>query len=365
VATGYVWDERYAWHDTGNHAAFMPAGDVVQPLHHVESPESKTRIAALVEVSGLADRVQRLRPQPVEQADLARVHTQDYIQRIRTLSQHVRGGDAGDLVTTFGRGGYDIAAHSAGGTTAALDAVLRGEVDNAYALVRPPGHHAEPHQGMGFCIFNNIAVAIAACRQTHDLGRVAVIDWDVHHGNGTQTAFWDDPTTLTLSIHQDRLFPQNSGFLHERGGPGAEGANLNLALTPGCGDGAYLAAMERVALPALERFKPDVVIVACGFDAGAFDPLGQQLVSTAGFVGLTRALIQAASGLCDGRVVMSHEGGYNPATVPFNALGVLEELAGIDTGITDPFQPVVDGIAGQELQPHQRDAIDKAAEASS
>jgi acetoin utilization deacetylase AcuC-like enzyme len=361
VATGYVWHERYAWHDTGTHAGFLPPGGMVQPLRHVESAESKARLASLVEVSGLAGQLARLAVEPVDERDLARVHTEEHIERVRAGSAALRGGDAGDLITPFGSGGYDVVRLTAGGTVAAVDAVLRGTVGNAYALVRPPGHHATPERGMGFCVFNNIGVAVARAREEHDLGRVAIVDWDVHHGNGTQAVFYDDPSTLTISLHQDRLFPQDSGFLHERGVGAGEGTNLNVPLPPGCGDGAYAAALERVVLPAIEAFRPELVVVACGFDAGAWDPMGRQMVSTSGFVTLTRGVMEAAASLCQGRLVLSHEGGYNPATVPFHGLAVIETLAGVSTGVVDPHDRVVTAMAGHELAPHQASAIDEAA----
>ena len=176
-----------------------------------------------------------------------------------------------------------------------------------------------------------------------------------------QAAFYGDPTTLTISLHADRLYPANSGSLAERGEGQGFGYNLNLPLPPGSGDGAYLAAIEQVVLPALHRFKPDLILVACGFDASAADPLGRMMVTSYGFRRMTALLMQAADTLCDGRIVMTHEGGYSSHYVPYCGLAVLEQLSGINTGLADPFRPHFRDIGQQELQPHQAAAIAAAA----
>ena len=259
-------------------------------------------------------------------------------------------------------GGYDIAKLAAGGTYSAISAVLQGRVDNAYALVRPPGHHAEAHRGMGFCLLSNIGVAIRKARTEDGVRRVAVIDWDVHHGNGTQHVFYEDPETLTISLHQEQLYPVNSGFTTETGAGAGLGANLNIPLPPGCGNAAYLAAIDRVVVPALDRYRPDLIIVACGFDAGLYDPLGRMMVTAEGFRTMTARLMDAAHNVCDGRLAMSHEGGYSSVYVPISGLSVLEQLSNVKTPVTDPY--VSDELAAspaQALQLHQSAAI-KAAE---
>ena len=186
------------------------------------------------------------------------------------------------------------------------------------------------------------------------------MDWDVHHGNGTQAAFYDEPRALTISIHQDRCFPSDSGFLEESGeGPGA-GYNINVPLPPGCGVGAYEAVFERVVLPALEKYQPELIVVPSGFDAGAYDPLGRQMMTSEGYRDLTRRLMQFADECCGGRIVMCHEGGYSAPTVPFHAHAVLEQLSGVDVGLVDPFQEVFANLGQQELQPHQSAAIAQA-----
>jgi acetoin utilization deacetylase AcuC-like enzyme len=359
MATGFVHHELYLWHDTGTAASAMPASLTVEPEGHVESASSKRRFRNLLEVSGLLDDLVALKPRPATEDEIARFHGRDYIARIKALSAD-RGGDAGDL-SPFGRGSFEIALLAAGGTITAVDAVIGGRVRNAYALVRPPGHHADRDTGRGFCLFGNVAVAVMHAQAVHGLGRVATVDWDVHHGNGTQQAFWEDPSVLTISIHQDRLYPVESGGLGENGEGAGAGTNLNIPLPPGSGVGAYLAAFERVVVPALERFKPDMIVVPSGFDGGGLDPLGRMMLTSDAYRDLTRMLMAAADTLCGGRLVLSHEGGYSAAYVPYCGLAVMETLAGRRTDVADPWLPLMSAWGQQELQPHQAAAIDRAA----
>ncbi|HKF77163.1 MAG TPA: class II histone deacetylase [Candidatus Dormibacteraeota bacterium] len=359
MTTGLVWHELYMWHDTGTAAWVLPAGLTVQPLGHIESADSKRRFRNLLEVSGLLDRLVQLRPRPATEAEILRLHTPEYLERIKRMSAE-RGGDAGEL-TPFGAGSYEIALLAAGGCLTAVDAVLDGEVDNAYALVRPPGHHAERDQGRGFCIFGNTALAALHARRARGLSRVAVVDWDVHHGNGTEHAFYDDPTVLTISVHQDNNFPPGSGGIADTGtGPG-EGYNINVPLPAGSGVGAYVAVLEQVVAPALLAFGPELILVASGLDASAMDPLASMMMTSAGYRRLTQVLLTVAREACQGRLVACHEGGYSPAYVPYCGLAVLEELAGIRTGLEDPLLALLGGMGGQELQPHQEAIVRQAA----
>ncbi|GIH67387.1 class II histone deacetylase [Microbispora siamensis] len=359
MTTGYVWHERYAWHDTGTHAGLLPAGGAVQPFRNFESPESKTRFAGLVEVSGLLDHLLRVPARPATEEDLLRVHSPAHVARIRALSE-AGGGDAGDGQSPFGPGSYEIARLAAGGTIAATEAVLTGAADNAYALVRPPGHHAERDRGMGYCLFANIAVAVEWARANHGVRRVAVVDYDVHHGNGTQSAFYEDPDVLTVSIHQEHLFPQHSGTFAETGAGAGAGTALNVPLPAGCGNGAYIEAFRRVVVPAVRAFAPELVMVASGFDASAADPLGRMTVTAAGYRALTRQLMDVAEEVCEGRLVMSHEGGYSPVYVPFCGLAVLETLSGHETGVGDPFDEVWASSPQHPLTSWQDDVLKEA-----
>ncbi len=359
MTTGFLWHELYAWHDTGTGASVMPASLTVQPLGHIESAEGKRRIRNLVEVSGLIDHLVQLKPRPATEDEILRLHTREYVERIKKLSSEA-GGEAGEE-TPFGRGSYEIALLAAGGCITAVDAVLDGKVDNAYALVRPPGHHAERDQGRGFCIFGNTALAAMHARQARGLSRVAIVDWDVHHGNGTEHAFYSDPTVLTLSIHQDNNYPPASGAISDTGDGAGRGYNINVPLPPGSGVGAYMVTFERVVAPALRAFRPELILIASGLDASAMDPLASMMMTSEGYRTLTRIVLAVARDVCRGRLVACHEGGYSPAYVPYCGLAIIEELAGVRTGLDDPLLGLLAGFGGQELQPHQEAVVQQAA----
>ena len=219
MTTGYAYHEVFGWHDTSSYAGLFPADPLrgLQPFDHMENAETKRRLHELVVVSGLIDHLRRIPTRLASDEEILRVHTPDHLARIAAESQLPKGGDAGDGISPFGHNGIEIARRAAGTVIACVDAVLDGTVENAYALVRPPGHHAIASMGMGFCTFGNLAIAAAHAKTVRGVARIAVVDWDVHHGNGTQSMFYDDPDVLTISIHQNNVFPPNSGALDERG----------------------------------------------------------------------------------------------------------------------------------------------------
>ncbi len=237
---------------------------------------------------------------------------------------------------------------------------VSGLID-AYALVRPPGHHAEKDQGRGFCIFGNTALAAMHARQARGLSRVAIVDWDVHHGNGTEHAFYSDPTLLTLSIHQDNNYPPASGAITDTGDGAGHGYNINIPLPPGSGVGAYVATFERVVAPALTAFRPELILIASGLDASTMDPIASMMMTSEGYRTLTRVVLDVSGDVCGGRVVACHEGGYSPAYVPYCGLAIIEELAGIRTGPDDPLLGLLAGFGGQEIEPQQEAVVQEAA----
>ncbi len=354
--TGFVFHERYLWHDAGPHASVIPAGGFVEPGPHAESPERVRRIRGLVEVSGLGEHLVRVAARDATEAELLRLHTPEYLARVRSLSA-AGHGDAG-FFAPVGPSSYEIAVLAAGGCLAAVDAVVAREVDNAFALVRPPGHHALADRGMGGCIFGNAALAAMHAREAHGIARVAVVDWDAHHGNGTQEAFWNDPAVLTISLHQADCFPPASGAVAETGGPDAPGSNVNLPLPPGSGTGAFTAAFEQVVVPALDRFRPELVLVASGFDSSAWDSHARLMLHSEAYRGLTRDILGVADRHAGGKLVVVHEGGYAPAYAAFLGLALLEELSGVRTGVEDPFLEIFTGYGYQELQPHQATVVE-------
>jgi acetoin utilization deacetylase AcuC-like enzyme len=364
MSTGFLWHERYMWHNTGRASGpfLSDASGWLEPdWRHAENSDTKRRMRNLLDVSGLLDQLVRIDPRPATVEELTRFHTPEYVESIRALSAGA-GGEGIDGSTVIGKGSYEVALLAAGGVIEAVDAVLDGRVDNVYSLVRPPGHHALPDAAMGFCLFGNVAVAAHHARQARGLQRVAIVDWDVHHGNGTQAAFYDDPSVLTISIHQDNCFPPGSGLVEETGSGDGEGYNVNVPLPPGSGDGAYVATFERVVVPALERFRPELIIVPSGLDPSAMDPLGRMMVSPDGFGRMANIVKDAAERLCGGRLVLAHEGGYSAELVPFCGLAIMEALSGIETEVRDTILQVFPaGMGQQELQPHEAALIDQVA----
>ena len=346
MKTGWVFDERFLWHDSGTAAGTRGPGGWIAPGRPFERPEVAARTRDLVAAAGLLERLVAVPARPASDEELLRVHDAAWIEELERTA--AAGGGAAGVNVPVGVDSVAIARLAAGGAIAAVEAVLDDVLDNAYCLLRPPGHHATPSAGRGFCLLNNVAVAVAAAR-ARGVDRVAVVDWDVHHGNGTQDAFLADPAVLTVSLHQDRLFPADSGGIDEN-----DAANLNVPLPPGCGEGAYLEAMRTVVVPAVRAFAPDLIVVACGFDASALDPLGRMQLRAAGFAALAREVLDL------GPIVCCHEGGYSEYYVPFCVVAVLEELSGSRTAVGDPYFPPDRELAYDALQEHQRRAIEAA-----
>ncbi len=362
--TGFFWDERCLWHGGGNYAFLAPVGGLVQPLVAgglPEGPEAKRRIMTLMQVSGLWDELAHRSADPVRDADLLRVHPASFLETFKRLSAE-GGGDFG-FATPFGPGGYEIAALSAGLVKAALYAVLDGELRNAYALSRPPGHHCLPDQPMGFCLLANLAIAVEAALADKKVERVAIIDWDVHHGNGTEAIFYERPEVLTISIHQERNFPRDSGFFEHRGAGAGEGANLNVPLPPGSGHDAYLYAFDGLVAPAVRAHRPDAILIASGLDASCVDPLSRMMASAETFGELAKRAMALADTLCDGRLMMAHEGGYSELHAPFCAHAIISVMANSSISAPDPLQ---DRCAEQQPGPRQqafvRGLIDEMAD---
>jgi acetoin utilization deacetylase AcuC-like enzyme len=283
-------------HDTGNH------------------PENASRIAAIeaeLERQGLNEDRLVLATRPAGMAALERVHDLSYLDEIEEISL-LGGGDL-DPDTLIRADSWEAALHAAGAAIAATDAVLDGHAGAAFAIARPPGHHAGPRKGMGFCLINNVAVA-AAHALSRGLDRVLVLDWDVHHGNGTQDIFYESDRVFLLSLHQSPLYP-GTGATSERGTGAGQGFTLNVPLPAGTTDPAYLRVFDEVAAPAIRAFRPDLLLVSAGFDAHAADPLAGMMLTEDGFGALAERAATLAADLCEGRLVAVLEGGYDPAAL--------------------------------------------------
>jgi len=338
MSTGFFWDERCFWHAGGNYALTLPLGGLVQPLAAgglPESPETKRRLKNLMDVTGLTKELDCRSADIAPREVLERVHPAAYLDEFKAKSD-AGGGELG-LRTPFAQGGYEIAALSAGLTVAAIEAVTTGELQNAYALSRPPGHHCLPDWPNGFCLMANIAIGIEAAKAAGRAPRVAEVDWDVHHGNGTEAIFYDRDDVLTISVHQEKNYPLDTGDITDRGRGSGAGFNMNIPLPPGVGHVGYLEVIDRIVVPALEAYRPDLIVIACGFDAGAFDPLARMFCTAETFAEMTRRMMAAADRLCDGKLVMVHEGGYSEAYVPFCGHAVIETLAGAKAIAADPM----------------------------
>jgi acetoin utilization deacetylase AcuC-like enzyme len=352
---GLVFDDRFLNHNTG----LALVGDVdpypfADPVPHVSSPALVGRAKHLLDLHGLTDAMVRLEPHLAGDEALLAYHYPDHLQRVADLSRR-GGGDTGEGAP-IGPGGDRIARLAAGGTMAAVEAVLTGRVAAAYALVRPPGHHAMADRGMGFCVYNNAVVATRYAQRLLGAERVAVIDWDVHHGNGTQAAFWDDRSVLFVSVHQDDLYPVGWGAVDHLGTGDGEGYTVNIPLPGGSGNRAYLEVFERIVAPVVRQFAPDLIVISAGQDASVLDPLARMALTVDGYRELTRTMLAVADGVCDGRVVLTQEGGYSATYAPYCTAAIAETVVGTRPGVTSIPDPY--GERSQSMPPSIQVGLD-------
>jgi len=312
--TGIVRDESYLKHQPG---AFHP--------------ESPRRLETIYEMLQDQDMKENYRELPVREAteeELLFIHSKDYIDTVAATSGKPYGYLDADTQTS--EGSYLAALRAAGGLCNAIEMVNNGELDNAFALVRPPGHHAERNKGMGFCLFNNVAIGARYAQRKLGMERILIADWDLHHGNSTQHSFEDDPSILYFSTHQYPYYP-GSGSFQEVGTGKGEGYTVNVPLSTGYSDAEYVAIYEQILKPIALQFNPHFVLCSVGFDIYMHDPLGGMSVSPDGFAGLTRVLMNIARESCDGKLVLTLEGGYNLEGLRDSVKAVLKELRGEST----------------------------------
>jgi len=299
MATGLVTHPDYLKHDAGR--------------GHPESPERLKAIEAHLHKTGLMDQLTSVAVAHLQEADLASwidaVHAPGYRDALRRIVP-AQGISHLDADTGVSPGSWPAALAAVGGTLSAVDEVMSGRVTNAFCAVRPPGHHAESRRGMGFCLFNNAAIAARYLQRHHKIGKVAIVDWDVHHGNGTQEIFYEDPSVFYVSTHQYPLYP-GTGSEAETGKGAGKGYTLNCPMAAERDDDDYATVFVKTIMPALKTFGPEFVIISAGFDAHRDDPLAGMNVTEAGFGELTRLVRQFADEACGGRIVSCLEGGYN------------------------------------------------------
>lgn len=293
--TGLVYHPAYLEHDMG-------AG-------HPESPDRLRAIMQRLEQSGTAARLTRIEARKAEDQWITQVHTPSYVTGLNRRAP-ASGRVSLDPDTSMSPGSLTAAYLAAGGTLAAVDAIMNRQVDHVFCAVRPPGHHAEAGRAMGFCLFNNVAIAARYVQKNHGLTRVLIVDWDVHHGNGTQHSFEDDPSVLYFSTHQYPHYP-GTGRATEQGRGAGQGFTINVPMEAGEGDDEYRAVFHKSLVPAADDFKPEFVIISAGFDAHKDDPLASMGLTESGYADLTDIVAGIAKRHANGRILSSLEGGYN------------------------------------------------------
>jgi acetoin utilization deacetylase AcuC-like enzyme len=344
---GYVYDPLYLEHEYPGHP---------------ERPDRLRAILAHMETSGLLARMTKIAPRDATTVDLALVHDRALITHLASLEPGARAIWL-DADTYVSARSYAAALRSAGGVLAAVDAVMEGTVDSAFCFVRPPGHHATPSQAMGFCLFNNVAVAAAHLLERTEVERVAIVDFDVHHGNGTQDIFYAAGRVLYFSTHQFPHYP-GTGRVEEAGEGAGAGCIINVPLPAGCGDVEAERAYREVCAPAIRRFAPQIILVSAGFDAHFADPLAQLLFSARGYYEIGTLLKELADELCGGWIVYALEGGYDLDAISWSAGACVQALLGEefseDTLGAGPGVrgPNIDGVIGAARAIHRLDYQD-------
>jgi acetoin utilization deacetylase AcuC-like enzyme len=308
--TGFVFHEGYLRHDTGAH------------------PERAERLIWTMRKmaeSGITEQLKQILPERASREEIEYVHAAPYVQQVEAVCK--RGGGMLDLDTPVCRDTCETALLAAGGLIKAVDEVMRASdtLKHVFALIRPPGHHATSMRGMGFCIYNNIAIAAEHLKRRYGLNRILIVDWDVHHGNGTQHIFFEDPSVLYFSTHQYPHYP-GTGWIDEVGNGEGRGFTVNVPLPAGTGDAGYLYALNTILVPIALEFRPEFVLVSAGFDAHAADPLASMNVTSQGFGLFTDLIVELARKNSQGRVVMALEGGYNLEALAESILSVFKAL---------------------------------------
>ena len=310
IRTGIVYDDRFLLHETGMH------------------PEKKERLKSIMsflEKKEVLDKLELIEPRKARVEEIEYAHTKNYIEEIESYC--AKGYNAIDMDTMICSASYEVALLSAGGAITAVDKVMSGELDHVFSFGRPPGHHAEPNRGMGFCLFNNVAVAAYHAMKVYNVERILILDWDVHHGNGTQVMFYHDPRVLFFSTHQSPAYPGTGSFKEVGAGKG-EGYTVNVPLPPGSGDADYEYIFQELLKPLCDQFKPQLIMVSSGHDAHENDPLAGMALSSQAYGMMAKIVKEIAEQYCEGKIVLMLEGGYNLDALAEAVFNVLDTLAG-------------------------------------
>jgi acetoin utilization deacetylase AcuC-like enzyme len=293
--TGFVYHEHFLDHDTG--------------YGHPERPDRLRSIVSHLKETGLWNNLQHLMINPAAEEHILNVHTKRHVTYVKqACEQGIEVLDQGD--TRVCKDSFEVALLAAGGVLAGVDAVLSGVLKNVFCAIRPPGHHAESNTVMGFCLFNNVAVAARYAQEKYGVGKVLILDWDVHHGNGTQEIFYSDPSVLYISTHQYPFYP-GTGSKEENGEGEGKGYTLNIPMRAGSGEKEYLEAFQKEIIPAIERYRPELIVISAGFDSHKDDPLANINLTEESFAKMTTIVMELAEKYCSGKIVSVLEGGYN------------------------------------------------------
>jgi acetoin utilization deacetylase AcuC-like enzyme len=365
-SVGLVFDDRYLAHNTGLYLVQeRDQFPFSTPVPHHSSPGQVSRAKHLMDLAGVTDLMTRIEACEASDEALLAYHTPGHLKHIAAVSK--TGGDAG-AGAPMGIGSDRIARLAAGGAMAAVSAVLEGSVDSAYALIRPPGHHAMADKAMGFCIYNNVVIAARHAQSSHGVERVLILDWDVHHGNGTQAAFYDDPDVMFISIHQDNLYPPDWGMESQTGEGKGQGFTVNIPMPAGTGNAGYREAFRCIVAPVATAFKPEMIIISAGQDASLMDPLGRMSLTTQGFREMAQTMLEVAGQVCGGRMVVCQEGGYAPEYAPYCTAVIAETMTGpghAEVALTEPYSDRADQLPPSiSFGADAAAAIDRAAAAA-
>ncbi len=318
MKAGLVYDPIYLEHDTGD---------------HVENSRRLVEAISYLKETGIKEKLISLPARPASLEELEMIHAPEYISHVKSKAEN--GGGWLDPDTVMSPKSYEAALYAAGGLLVAVEGVMKKEVDNAFAIVRPPGHHAIRDRAMGFCIFNNVAIAARFALSKFSLNRILIADFDVHHGNGTQDAFYADPNVLYFSTHEYPYYP-GTGAAKETGTGKGEGTTVNFPMAAGWGDEEYLRAFKEVLVPVARRFQPELILVSAGFDPHWADHLAMMTATITGFAQMALILKELAAELCQGRLVFTLEGGYNLRVVASSIKAIFDVLLG-NSEIEDPL----------------------------
>lgn len=336
---GIFLDKLYVDHDNG--------------MGHPESPERILAIADMLNATGIGDEVIRIQPRDAAKEEITLVHEPAYFDKI--LATRGRPRVFLDPDTSTCPVSFDSAVRAAGAMLSGIESVMKGEIDIAFPMVRPPGHHAERDRAMGFCIFNNVAIGAAYAVKSYGLRRILIVDWDLHHGNGTQNMFYNSSEVLYFSAHQYPYYP-GTGAIKEAGSGEGEGYTVNVPLSAGMGDAEYIKIFFEILKPVIEQYKPEFILVSAGFDTYFKDPLGGMKVTPEGFAKMTRFLKEMSETHCGGKIVFILEGGYNLDGIWLSTKEVLEEL--LEKKRTDygdlNAETKADGVIEQVKQRHSK-----------